>query len=472
VKRGPRRPEELARAIGNRALGAWLARQSLDGGVMDAGAAPAPTDAGAPTDASAPGPAGMPAVAGPEFTDEAQLIANLNGVGPDLRRAYHFLNGRSMTDMIRILRRLIASGAIDHLAANLDRADDVNVPRIRLGIAAARAVGTGRVLFDLQHGAELAQRSGAEREEVLSTFGARSAEVEAIRSHRALQGLPWEERNRFQLLIGGTTTASRGALQAFQALHADLDDPETYRNFLRTYQASLSVSTEAAAPSAGRAAATLEGPTPVHDHHFDSGTADANRYTLRFGTASRAHVITIFAPATWPGASVGVLPSLDQVVASLESLPEASRRQIQQVHLNPAPNPQDTIWQHTPGYSADHVSYMTSSSDRIVRIFPMPSRFTGAVTTESIRTGSMLHETGHVVSQNAWGDDWHDRRWQPWRDAMASDRLTVSAYARSSPWDDFAETWAVYMPIRSTPAGEEMRVLMPGRCRLIDGLLR
>lgn len=488
ASRATRLPAEdvlpLQRAAGNRAFAFWLARQRMDAGVTATGRAPPRSgrgiDAGGPSDAVAPRPAGvatgasrLPPVSGPEFTNESQLVANLNAIGPDLRRAYHFLNGRSMADMIRILRRLIPSGAIEHLRTNLDRADDVNVARIRLGIAAATATRTGRVLFDLQHGAELAGLSDVEREGVLSAIGPRSDEVEAIRRHRALQNLPWQERNRFQLLIGGTTTVSRGALQAFQALHANLDDPETYRRFLRTYQAPLAVTPLAAAPSAGQAPATLEGPTPVSNYRFDSGTANANRYTLHVRAAGgRPQDITIFAPATWPPANVGVLPSVNDVVTSLRSLPDLGRRQIREVQLNPSPNPQDVIWQHTPGYSPTHVSFMTSGSDRIVRIFPQPVTLSAPVSTESIRTGSMLHEAGHVISESAWGRDSHGARWRRWRNAMASDRLTVSRYARASPADDFAETWAVYIPIRSAPAGEEVRALLPARCRLLDELLR
>jgi hypothetical protein len=82
----------------------------------------------------------------------------------------------------------------------------------------------------------------------------------------------------------------------------------------------------------------------------------------------------------------------------------------------------------------------------------------------------MIHETGHTLSKKQWGEE-SDKRWQPWKDAMKSDVVVASQYAKASPGEDFGETLQAYFQVKGTPAEKELRALMPARMKIIDGLL-
>jgi hypothetical protein len=55
---------------------------------------------------------------------------------------------------------------------------------------------------------------------------------------------------------------------------------------------------------------------------------------------------------------------------------------------------------------------------------------------------AMVHESGHTASRAAWGNphDAANQRWDPWRAAMKSDGMALSAYGKSSTSEDFAES--------------------------------
>ena len=74
------------------------------------------------------------------------------------------------------------------------------------------------------------------------------------------------------------------------------------------------------------------------------------------------------------------------------------------------------------------------------------------------------------MSQKLWGTDTNDKKWKPWRDAMSSDSISASTYARSSPDEDFAEHWALFMEVRHGPREEEMRILFPARWAILATL--
>ena len=53
---------------------------------------------------------------------------------------------------------------------------------------------------------------------------------------------------------------------------------------------------------------------------------------------------------------------------------------------------------------------------------------------------------------------------------MKSDGISPSTYARSSPDEDFAESWSLFMEVRHGPREEELRVLFPARWAILATL--
>ena len=53
---------------------------------------------------------------------------------------------------------------------------------------------------------------------------------------------------------------------------------------------------------------------------------------------------------------------------------------------------------------------------------------------------------------------------------MKSDNLSPSTYAKSSPNEDFAESWALFMEVRGRPREEELRLLFPARWAILATL--
>ena len=54
---------------------------------------------------------------------------------------------------------------------------------------------------------------------------------------------------------------------------------------------------------------------------------------------------------------------------------------------------------------------------------------------------------------------------------MKSDGIALSQYGKENEKEDFAESWALYVPVIGTPRENEVRALIPARCKLMDTLL-
>ena len=159
-------------------------------------------------------------------------------------------------------------------------------------------------------------------------------------------------------------------------------------------------------------------------------------------------------------------PTVNEVVDMLSRGPEQVRRMVKEVHVSPGRNPSDSYWATKPGYTDPNFrSFMTAGADGIVDIYPQTSK-QGA----DFSRKSLAHESGHTVSQKLWGTDNSNKKWKPWRDAMKSDGISASTYARSSPDEDFAEHWALFMEVRRGPREEELRILFPARWAIMATL--
>ncbi len=204
--------------------------------------------------------------------------------------------------------------------------------------------------------------------------------------------------------------------------------------------------------------AVTRGATRVVDaFEFHGATARAEV----FDVVVEGQTITVAAPAdghfTPP-----VQHSFDDVVRTLAALPEASRKQITSVHLNPVANPDDAFWAQTYGIP-EAVSYMTCGAEGGVTIYPA-----NAAQPAETMAVSMIHETGHAWSMKAWGDAGTGPGWDAWSKAIETDVVRVSTYGNSSLLEDAAETTALYLWAKGTPHFDEYRALYPARFAILD----
>ena len=107
---------------------------------------------------------------------------------------------------------------------------------------------------------------------------------------------------------------------------------------------------------------------------------------------------------------------------------------------------------------------MTAGASGDITIYP---HGIAELADEDVFVRNVMHELGHVWSQQAWNADPAARR--TWLDAIASDPAAPSRYAMSSfrgsgdPDEDAAEATALYFLVRGTPAYERYRSAMPAR---------
>lgn len=198
--------------------------------------------------------------------------------------------------------------------------------------------------------------------------------------------------------------------------------------------------------------------TPAPNFAFDSKRADGQQYTVTVN----GHAVNVVVASQNPGHQA----SIEQIAKGLASLPEQSLAVVRNVYVEPDYNPQDAHWAevyHRP----DFHSYMTAGSAGDVRVYP-----TSSATSQAVLDGSLIHETGHVLSKRAFGEDSNSgRQWRAWSAAAASDGLHVSHYATSSNDEDFAETLEQYQATRGTPQEAELRRLFPARYAILDRMV-
>ena len=279
-------------------------------------------------------------------------------------------------------------------------------------------------------------------------------------------GMADADKNKLLKYVGGTnrdvSTPGRTAMRKL------LDDPAYGSATPAQQTAKLNkfltdqpgapgvVSPAAGAFDAKRAAYTVKGPQEVKNYAFKSGAADANKYTVTVDGRD----IPVYMPKT-PGPGDH---SIEQVAKGLAALPKSSRALVKNVNVDPKANPDDAYWKKEykdPNFS----SYMTAGKAGVITIYPSNPK-----QSQDYLDGTMIHETGHTLSKQKWGEN-SDKRWDDWKNAAASDKVVPSKYAKASVSEDFAETLQVYQQVKGTPQEAEMRALMPGRFRIIDELL-
>jgi len=312
---------------------------------------------------------------------------------------------------------------------------------------------------------------------------ARTPQEDTLKAMKATKGygaLSDAEKARLDTLIGGGTSL---AVHAHGHMKALLDKAGTDKDAAKTFQDFFKgkswLNYDTRLPGEKRLAAapySCSAPTDVAAHPYRSGAADAKKTVVTITSTwpnggTTIHTIPIFEPKTFAPPKPGrVLPSVADMAKLLAEIPVQSRAAITRVDLHPKANPDDAHWKADPNYNpsgADFVSQMTCGSDGIVDVFPHTAN-TNLIELET----TLIHETGHAISNKAWGDDTTKAKWDDWRKARTADGISVSTYGDSSDAEDFAESWMLFSTAYGTPLEAEVRTLIPNRVKLMDTFIQ
>jgi hypothetical protein len=362
----------------------------------------------------------------------------------------------------------VGSARVQESASDLRRKPEPTPAEAASGTAAAPLAGVpagpaGQALLS-----RLARAAGNRSVGALLQRDAREELFDKLRASAGWKAMSPAEASRFYDYIAGKNREiSQPAYTAFaagvKAGTIDLSKIESMRKFFTDQSAAPAVVSPAPGAFEGkRAPYTVGTATEVKNYEFRSKKADAQKYDVSVGDKEKI-VVPVYRPKT-PDATAGHIPTVDDVAKGLASLPQSSLKLVTKVHVEPAQNPADAHWATVykrPGFR----SYMTAGEAGVIAIYP-----TTAKTSQEYLEGTMIHETGHTLSKKQWGEE-SDKRWQPWKDAMKSDVVVASQYAKASPGEDFGETLQAYFQVKGTPAEKELRALMPARMKIIDGLL-
>ena len=378
-------------------------------------------------------------------------------------RAFAFLERASLGDMEDCFRRTEQKGGF----ARLVTFADVAAPRVRVAIRAWHHARQGsRATFEIEHRDDLAKVSPTDRAAFLDWIGREAGAVTQMRATEGYKKLSQEERDRLDVYVGGGTSLSEGALAELQKV---LDKPSqdkskaaTFQRFFKAHKGIAPGSRAVRDPRLEHTSEITEGPVDVSGYGFASGTADAQRWTVKVGEVD-ATPISVYLPKN--DLEEGLfLPTIEEIVTMLASANERTRRSIVTVRGNPGRNPSDRSLGAARGLRGFR-SYMTAGAEGIVDIYPQARAFGAA----DQRVGAE-HESGHVVSMRAWGNSPHGPKWAPWREAMRKDGFASSAYAKTNILDDFAESWAMLMEVEGSARETEVEILMPARYKLMKTL--
>jgi hypothetical protein len=298
--------------------------------------------------------------------------------------------------------------------------------------------------------------------------------VEAKLAQQAITGLPgWTslsaaDRSAVSNLIGGEindlSDAVRTSVRAtFLALRAK-SAPIQATSLRALLKAGTGPDVVAEHVQVVPVSVALTGPKKLKSYGFRGLKADAESWKATYGDGP---VVTIYAPK----APVTGFHNhtVQEAADAARYLPKRNRAVLKEIVLNPVTNPKDPAWAvkyHRPNFH----SYMTGGATGTVTIYP-DATGTASPDADYMR-GTMIHETGHSLTDSKWGADTTKGKWKAWAKAMAADRVSVSAYAASSIHEDVAETIQVYGSTKATPAFAEYRAIVPSRFAILDKELK
>ena len=145
-------------------------------------------------------------------------------------------------------------------------------------------------------------------------------------------------------------------------------------------------------------------------------------------------------------------------------LPQTTRYPVQTLQIEASPDPYDAYFQakyHDPSLVGG-----SSAQGQTVSIWH------AATNLFNLHARRLDHEIGHLIGQARSQD--HTFCPPGWYAAIKSDGAgnTVSAYAKESPDEDFAESWSYYILARQSGAQQlaAFRQKFPDRARLLDAI--
>lgn len=155
------------------------------------------------------------------------------------------------------------------------------------------------------------------------------------------------------------------------------------------------------------------------------------------------------------------LTGYKELAKALEVLPPKHLENIGKISANPIANPDDAYWMEKYG-KEDFTSAATADVKQGVAFFPW--RKWPSIPQQYIDS-TMLHETGHQVSEVLWKDL---KMKQSWIDAIGSDGAAPSRYAQENANEDFSESANMYWSSKGTRCEAEGRQRYPARYAYFD----
>ena len=187
----------------------------------------------------------------------------------------------------------------------------------------------------------------------------------------------------------------------------------------------------AAGPPARRGELTAS--VSIGPHKFASGrTEEASRLSLTF----RGHTMTLLASDRMLSADTTIF---DRIEMALSMLPSQHLGQIVTLVLD-------------PGYDPGGKAIADASRDGTVNMYLSGA---GASVPQADLNQTTAHETGHLISFQAERSD--STFWPRWKDAQKIDGIVVSRYATTNEYEDFAETYVLYLSGAGTDAALRAR---------------
>lgn len=197
-----------------------------------------------------------------------------------------------------------------------------------------------------------------------------------------------------------------------------------------------------------------------HAHDFQGAKVEAEVWDASYSDGTS---IEIVGPKEYSDGRSNY--SVKQAADAVRYLPNSSRAVVERVQMNPITNPDDEYWAkeyNNPGFR----SYMTAGAAGVITIYPAEDG--EMLVSEGHMRVSLIHETGHVWSFRTWGDSTERGKWKNWKKAGDKDNTWVSGYAKSSPAEDVAETYAAYWSTKTKPKHETYRKAVPNRFAMLD----
>jgi hypothetical protein len=208
-----------------------------------------------------------------------------------------------------------------------------------------------------------------------------------------------------------------------------------------------------------RQAFSVSAPVSEPNFAFEKHPADGQRFEVQVGEKKVTVHSASSIDAGW------LQHPVEQVANALAALPASSLALVKEVRLEPGTSPADDYFARVYNRPGFH-SYMTAGADGIIRIYP-----NSAPPTQEAIDGTIIHETGHILSHRLLGDDAAGPKWDSWRAAAAKDGLHPSQYARINPDEDLSESLELYTLVKGGPSDAGVRALLPARFEQLDKML-